>query len=165
MFGLFKKKNKPCSKCENQSPDRPTVIAGRGNFLCEDHLVTEYKKAFFAHNGRKVIIPPSFPGKYTSYQFETLELLKSYGLSTDDITPLSALFAKMAPGECYEIKTEYKPRDHFDLRLIESARFSPISLNDGFKRVEDPLRDYVTANGVALPPDSNEDICLYPLES
>lgn len=165
MFGLFKKKNKPCSKCDIQDPERSTVIVGRENYLCADHLVIEYKRSFFEHRGRKVIIPPSTPKKYTSYQFETLDLLKSYGLTAKDIEPLIILFESMESNGCYEMVSDYKSRDCLDLGALENAKFRPVSLEDGFNCVERSLRAYATSNGVALLPNSNEDVCLYPLES
>ena len=160
MFG-FKKKQ--CSVC--QAKDVINVSKSLGH-LCQKHMLDTYKTKFLEHEGRKIIIPPTTPpNKYTSYQFETIASLKSYGLDSNDVTPAEKLFSELSKSECYVMQSQYKTRDFLNLDLFSTASWKQKSRADAIKFILSALPAYMNSGGIALPPVRDEDIIIYPLRS
>jgi len=128
-------------------------------------MLETYKTKFFAHMGRKIIIPPTPPNKYTSYQFETISSLKSYGLEANDLAPIEKLFSKLPKSECYVLQSAYKAQDFLNCETFGNANWKQKSPADAVKFVLSGLPSYMMSGGVALPPDKAEDIIIYPLNS
>jgi hypothetical protein len=159
MFG-FKKKQ--CSVCQVKE----VINVGKPiGHLCEKHLLEKYKTQFLAHTGRKIIIPPTAPDKYVSYQFETIASLQSYGLSSNDLTPVNNLFTKLPKSECFVMQSRYETKDFINLDVLETANWKRKIPADAAVTVLSTLPAYMNSNGVALPPDGDEDIIIYALRS
>ena len=159
MFG-FKKKQ--CAFCEARDVIN---VGGQIGHLCEKHVLDTYKTKFLAHQGKKVIVPPISPDKYTSYQFETIALLRSYGLDGNDVAPVEKLFSELRRSECYVMQSRYEAKDFLDIDAFENANWKQKSSNDAALYVLASLPSYMESNGIALPPDGDENIIIYPLRS
>ena len=159
MFG-FKKEH--CWICESKT----VINVGKPiGHLCEKHMLETYKDKFLAHQGRKIIIPPKTPDKYTSYQIETVASLKSYGLTDVDIAPLVSLFSEIPQSECYVVQSKYEVQDFLNIEALETASGKRKTSMDAAPFILLALGAYMNSGGVALPPDGNEDVIIYPLRS
>jgi len=159
MFG-FKKKR--CSVCQVSG----VINVGKPlGHLCQKHMLDSYKTKFLGHEGRKIIIPPTPPNKYTSYQFETIASLRSYGLSANDTAPAKKLFSELSDSECYVMQSRYEAQDFLNLGLFGNANWKQKSRADAIVFILSALPAYINSNGIALPPVGNDDIIIYPLRS
>ena len=84
-------------------------------------MLETYKVRFLAHKGRKIIIPPTTPDKYTSYQIETAASLKSYGWTDKDIAPLASLFSEIPQSECHVVQSKYDVQDSLNVEVLETV--------------------------------------------
>lgn len=134
-------------------------------YLCEKHMLETYKARFHAHKGRKIIVPPTTPDKYTSYQIETTTSLKSYGWTDGDIAPLVSLFSVIAQSECYVVQSKYDVQDSLNVEALETASGKRKVPMDAVPFILSALSAYMNSNGVALPPVGDDDIVIYPLRS
>ena len=161
-FSMFGFKKKQCSVCQTTG----VINVGKPlGYLCEKHMLETYKAKFLAHRGRKIIIPPTSPDKHTSYQFETIGSLKSYGLNADDLAPVTKCFSELPTSECYVMQSEYKIQDFLNIDVFEAANWKQKMPNDAAVFILSVLGAYMNSNGIALPPDGDEDIIFYPLQS
>lgn len=128
-------------------------------------MLESYKTNFLAHRGRKIIIPPTVPDKFISYQIETLASLRSYGLNAVDIAPLEELFEKLPMSECYVTQSKYLTSDFLDLGFFETADWKQKDRADAVVSILSVLPAYMNSAGIALPPVGDEGIVLYPLQS
>lgn len=159
MFGFRKKQ---CSVCQINK----VINVGKPiGHLCEIHLLDTYKVKFFAHQGRKLIIPPASPDKYISYQFETIASMRSYGLSANDLAPVLKLFSAMPASGCHVLQSSYDPQDFLNIELLAAASWKEETLTVAAEIIISALPSYMNSGGVALPPNADDDIVIYPLRS
>ena len=159
MFGLGKKQCAVCGK-------NPVLNVGKPlGHLCETHMLGTYKTRFLAHSGRKVIVPPTTPNKHTSYQYETIASLKSYGWNAGDIAPLEVLFSRLPASECLIMQSDYKIQELPNFDLFGSANWRQKPSIDAVKYVLSALPAYMSGSGVAMPPEGDEDILFYPMQA
>ena len=159
MFG-FKKKQ--CSVC--QVKDVINVGKPMGH-LCEKHMLETYKTMLLAHAGRKIIIPPPSPNKHISYQFDTIASLKSYGLNSNDVAPAEKLFSRLPQSECFVMQSRYEPKDFLNLGVFTAVNWKQKTRADAAVFILSALPAYMNSNGIALPPDGEDDIIIYPIRS
>lgn len=159
MFG-FKKKQ--CSICQAKN----VINVGKPlGHLCEKHMLENYKTRFLAHTGRKIIIPPTPLDKYTSYQFDTIASLVSYGWSKKDIEPIERLFYNLPKSECNIMQSEYKTQGSLDIDQFGTANWKQKTSADALVFILSALPQYMNSGGIALPPLGDENIIIYPLRS
>ncbi len=159
MFGF---KKTLCAICASKS----VINVGKPiGHLCEKHMLETYKARFLEHKGRKIIIPPTTPDRYISYQIETVASLKSYGWTNKDVAPLVSLFSEIPKSECYLVQSKYDVQDCLNVEFFETARGKRRVPIDAVPIILSALSPYMNSNGVALPPAGNDDIIIYPMRS
>ena len=163
MFGLFKKKS--CSLCDGAPPQPVINVGTKFGYLCVDHMISEYEKAFLAHQGRKIIFPPTPAGKYVSYQNDTIADLESYGSAADELEQLSNLFRQLNPGECYVLQSHYTQGIFLDIKSLITGTRTKVSNKQAISIIKPRLKDYMIGSGVSFVTHSNDDICLYSFEA
>ena len=159
MFGFRKKVCAVCGSSDVINVGKPT------GYLCERHMLGSYEAKFLAHSGRKIVILPAPSGKYISYQYETVARLRSYGLNQNDVAPVETVFSNLAKGSCYLVQSEYEPRDFLNLDFFETAKYTQETRSHLAELIVSTLPQYMNSNGVALPPDGDEDLIFYSLHS
>lgn len=159
---IFGFKKKLCAVCG--SPD--VINAGKPiGYLCESHLLETYKAKFVAHRGRKIVIPPTTPDKYTAYVHETMASLRSYGLSEKDLAPISTFISTLKDQDCVVVQSQYDARDFLNIDFFESMKIKRETPARTAALIASKLSPYMNANGVDLPPDGDEDVIFYPLRA
>ena len=63
------------------------------------------------------------------------------------------------------MQSEYKIQDFLNIDVFEAANWKQKMPNDAAVFILSVLGAYMNSNGIALPPDGDEDIIFYPLQS